>query len=84
MVFSGDISLDGGGFSSIRRSFSSKDLSGHAGVVSGSSKARPDQERQDQGRRAEQPEAAAVPQAEDSPAAEEHQDARFEPEEPDV
>ena len=33
MVFSGDISLDGGGFSSIRRSFSSKDLSGHAGVV---------------------------------------------------
>ena len=33
VLFSGDINLDGGGFSSIRRSFRSKDLSGYAGVL---------------------------------------------------
>ena len=33
VLFGGDINLDGGGFSSIRRSFRSKDLSGYAGVL---------------------------------------------------
>ncbi len=32
LLFSGNINLDGGGFSSIRRMFSPKDLSAYAGV----------------------------------------------------
>jgi hypothetical protein len=32
LLFSGNINLDGGGFSSIRRTFSAKDLSAYAGV----------------------------------------------------